>query len=93
MACLLYQILFCKNYGLNQDKFLNIGGALEVMYSADMMGRIDEKGYISYVYSADTILGRISAKDVRVVDKGLILMEDVFWDFVHNPHLLRIHTA
>lgn len=71
-----------------QDKFLNIGGALEVMYSADMMGRIDEKGYISYVYSADTILGRISAKDVRVVDKGLILMEDVFWDFVHNPHLL-----
>jgi hypothetical protein len=61
-----------------QDKFLNIGGALEVMYSADMMGRIDEKGYISYVYSADTILGRISAKDVRVVDKGLILMEDVF---------------
>ena len=42
-----------------QDKFLNIGGALEVMYSADMMGRIDEKGYISYVYSADSILGRI----------------------------------
>lgn len=74
--------------GQFQDKFLNIGGALEVTYSADLMGRIDEKGYVSYVYSADTILGRISAKDVRVVDKGLILMEDVFWDFVHNPHLL-----
>ncbi|MDT2767075.1 FtsK/SpoIIIE domain-containing protein [Lactococcus raffinolactis] len=74
--------------GQFQDKFLNIGGALEVTYSADLMGRIDEKGFVSYVYSADTILGRISAKDVRVVDKGLMLMEDVFWDFVHNPHLL-----
>ena len=71
-----------------QDKFLNIGGALEIMYSADMMGRIDEKGYITYVYSADTILGRISGKAVRVVEKGLMLMEDVYWDFIHNPHLL-----
>mgnify|MGYP000582464253 CR=1 FL=1 len=74
--------------GQFQDKFLNIGGALEVTYSADLMGRIDEKGFVSYVYSADTILGRISAKDVRVVDKGLMLMEDVFWDYVHDPHLL-----
>ena len=74
--------------GQFQDKFLNIGGALEVTYSADLMGRIDEKGFVSYVYSADTILGRISAKDVRVVDKGLMLMEDVYWDYVHDPHLL-----
>ena len=51
--------------GQFQDKFLNIGGALEVTYSADLMGRIDEKGFVSYVYSADTILGRISAKDVH----------------------------
>ncbi len=74
--------------GQFQDKFLNIGGALEVTYSADLMGRIDEKGFVSYVYSADTILGRISAKDVRVVEQGLMLMEDVFWDYVHDPHLL-----
>lgn len=71
-----------------QDKFLNISGALEVMYSADMMGRIDEKGYITYLYSSDTISARIMAKDVRVLDKGLILMEGVYWDYINQPNLL-----
>ncbi len=71
-----------------QDKFLNIGGALEIMYSADLMDRKTEKGYITYVYSVDTILSRISANAVRVGKQGLKLMEDVYWDYVHNPHLL-----
>lgn len=72
-----------------QDRFLSIGGQLETMFSADMMGSVDDKAFITYNYAIDSIRGRISAKDViATISEGVKLSEGVYWDFVHDPHLL-----
>ena len=72
-----------------QEQFLKLGGILETMFSGDLMNTSDEKGFVVYSYAIDSIRGRISAQDVRAtVEEGVKLSEGVFWDFVHNPHLL-----
>ena len=72
-----------------QDRFLKIGGELETMFSADMMGNTDEKAFIRYHYAIDSIRSRISAQDVRAtIERGVKLSEIDYWDFVHDPHLL-----
>lgn len=72
-----------------QERFLSIGGQLETMFSADMMGSVDDKAFITYNYAIDSIRGRISAKDVTAtIAEGVKLSEGVYWDFIHDPHLL-----
>ncbi|QDK70741.1 FtsK/SpoIIIE domain-containing protein [Lactococcus protaetiae] len=72
-----------------QDRFLKIGGELETMFSADMMGNTDEKAFITYHYAIDSIRSRISAKEVQAtIEQGVKLSETDVWDFVHDPHLL-----
>lgn len=72
-----------------QERFLSIGGQLETMFSADMMGSVDDRAFITYNYAIDSIRGRISAKDVTAtISEGVKLSEGVYWDFVHDPHLL-----
>ena len=72
-----------------QERFLSIGGQLETMFSADMMGSVDDKAFITYNYAIDSIRGRISAKDMTAtIAEGVKLSEGVYWDFVHDPHLL-----
>ncbi|MCT1181497.1 FtsK/SpoIIIE domain-containing protein [Lactococcus lactis] len=72
-----------------QERFLSIGGQLEIMFSADMMGSVDDRAFITYNYAIDSIRGRISAKDVTAtIAEGVKLSEGVYWDFVHDPHLL-----
>lgn len=72
-----------------QERFLSIGGQLETMFSADMMGSVDDRAFITYNYAIDSIRGRISAKDVTAtIAEGVKLSEGVYWDFVHDPHLL-----
>ena len=72
-----------------QERFLSIGGQLETMFSADMMGSVDDKAFITYNYAIDSIRGRIFAKDVTAtIAEGVKLSEGVYWDFVHDPHLL-----
>lgn len=72
-----------------QEQFLKVGGQLETMFSSDLMSTSDEKGFVIYSYAMDSIRGRISAQDVRAtLEEGVKLSEGVFWDFVHNPHLL-----
>ena len=72
-----------------QERFLSIGGQLETMFSADMMGSVDDKAFITYNYAIDSIRGRISAEDVTAtIAEGVKLSEGVYWDFVHDPHLL-----
>lgn len=72
-----------------QERFLSIGGQLETMFSADMMGSVDDKASITYNYAIDSIRGRISAKDMTAtIAEGVKLSEGVYWDFVHDPHLL-----
>ncbi|WP_285013486.1 LPXTG cell wall anchor domain-containing protein [Lactococcus garvieae] len=70
-----------------QEQFLKLGGILETMFSGDLMGTSDEKGYVVYSYAIDSVRSRISAKDVVAdVKQGVKLAEGVFWDFVHDPH-------
>ncbi|GAB7391600.1 FtsK/SpoIIIE domain-containing protein [Lactococcus garvieae] len=72
-----------------QEQFLRVGGLLETMFSGDLMNTTDEKGFVVYSYAIDSIRGRISGKAVTAtVEEGVKLSEGVFWDFVHNPHLL-----
>ncbi|WDA69092.1 FtsK/SpoIIIE domain-containing protein [Lactococcus lactis] len=72
-----------------QERFLSIGGQLETMFSADMMGSVDDKAFITYNYAIDSIRGRIFANDVTAtIAEGVKLSEGVYWDFVHDPHLL-----
>lgn len=72
-----------------QEQFLKLGGILETMFSGDLMNTSDENGFVVYSYAIDSIRGRISAQEVRAtVEEGVKLSEGVFWDFVHNPHLI-----
>lgn len=72
-----------------QEQFLKLGGVLETMFSGDLMGTTYEKGYVVYSYAIDSARGRILGNEVvATVEQGVKLGEDVFWDFVHNPHLL-----
>lgn len=72
-----------------QEQFLKLGGILETMFSGDLMGTSDEKGYVVYSYAIDSVRSRISAKDVVAdVKQGVKLAEGVYWDFVHDPHLI-----
>lgn len=72
-----------------QEHFLRLGGILETMFSGDLMNTSDEKGFVVYSYAIDSVRGRISGKDVvATVEQGVKLAEGVYWDFVHNPHLL-----
>lgn len=72
-----------------QEQFLKLGGILETMFSGDLMGTSDEKGYVVYSYAIDSVRSRISAKDVVAdVKQGVKLAEGVFWDFVHDPHMI-----
>lgn len=72
-----------------QEQFLKLGGILETMFSGDLMGISDEKGYVVYSYAIDSVRSRISAKDVVAdVKQGVKLAEGVYWDFVHDPHLI-----
>ncbi len=72
-----------------QEQFLKLGGFLETMFSGDLMGTTYEKGYVIYSYAIDSARGRILGNEVvATVEQGVKLGEDVFWDFVHNPHLL-----
>ena len=72
-----------------QEQFLKLGGILETMFSGDLMGTSDEKGYVVYSYAIDSVRGRISAKDVVAdVKQGVKLAEGVYWDFVHDPHMI-----
>ncbi|MFK4894733.1 SoxR reducing system RseC family protein [Lactococcus petauri] len=72
-----------------QEQFLKLGGILETMFSGDLMNTSDENGFVVYSYAIDSICGRISAQNVRAtVEEGVKLLEGVFWDFVHNPHLI-----
>lgn len=71
-----------------QDKFLNLGAGLETMFDSDFMAKTFTKGFVTYTIILDHIEGRLQIKDVKVDDKGLRLMEDVWWNFEKEPHLL-----
>lgn len=71
-----------------QEKFLTIGGFLETALTADMIKKVDEKGFVIYEMRANVYNKRISIREM-VADKGKVqLMKGLFWHFDNDPHLL-----
>ena len=71
-----------------QDRFINLSSPLEIMFDGDFMAKTFEKGFVTYTIILDHIRGRISIDDVRIDENGLRLMEDVWWNYDKEPHLL-----
>ncbi|QUE55392.1 cell division protein FtsK [Streptococcus oriscaviae] len=71
-----------------QDKFLNIAKDLEIMFDGDFIDKVFIKGFVSYTIAFGRIEGRVNVRDVVLTDKGIRLMDNIYWDFNEHPHLL-----
>lgn len=71
-----------------QDRFLNLGATLEVMFNGDFRNKTFDKRFIKYDIAINRIDSRISIEQVVVDGSKLQLMKDVVWDFIEEPHLL-----
>ena len=71
-----------------QDRFLNLGSILEVMFNGDFRNKTFDKRFITYDIAINRIDSRITINDVEVKGSKLQLMKDVTWDYVEEPHLL-----
>lgn len=71
-----------------QDRFLNLGATLEVMFNGDYRNKTFEGNYVQYEIAINRIDSRISISDVVVKGSKLQLMKDVVWDYIEEPHLL-----
>ena len=71
-----------------QDRFLNLGSTLEVMFNGDFRNKTFDKRFIKYEIAINRIDSRISIDNVIVKGSKLQLMKDVTWDFIEEPHLL-----
>ena len=71
-----------------QDRFLNLGSTLEVMFNGDFRNKTFDKRFIKYEIAINRIDSRISIENVIVKGSKLQLMKDVTWDFIEEPHLL-----
>ncbi|MBF0777868.1 cell division protein FtsK [Streptococcus cuniculi] len=71
-----------------QDRFLRVSNDLEVMFDGDFIDKVFSKGFVSYTIAFGRIEGRINVKDVLVTDKGVRLMQNIYWNFDEQPHLL-----
>lgn len=71
-----------------QDRFLNLGSTLEVMFNGDFRNKTFDKRFIIYDIAINRIDSRITINEVEVKGSKLQLMKDVTWDYVEEPHLL-----
>ena len=71
-----------------QDRFLNLGSTLEVMFNGDFRNKTFDKRFIKYEIAINRVDSRISIDNVIVKGSKLQLMKDVTWDFIEEPHLL-----
>lgn len=71
-----------------QDRFLNLGSTLEVMFNGDFRNKTFGKRFITYDIAINRIDSRITINDVEVKGSKLQLMTDVTWDYIEEPHLL-----
>lgn len=71
-----------------QDRFLNLGSTLEVMFNGDFRNKTFDKRFVKYEIAINRIDSRISIDNVIVKGSKLQLMKDVTWDFIEEPHLL-----
>ena len=71
-----------------QDRFLNLGSTLEVMFNGDFRNKTFDKRFITYDIAINRIDSRITINEVEVKGSKLQLMTDVTWDYIEEPHLL-----
>lgn len=71
-----------------QDRFLNLGSTLEVMFNGDFRNKTFDKRFITYDIAINRIDSRITINEVEVKSSKLQLMKDVTWDYIEEPHLL-----
>ena len=71
-----------------QDRFLNLGSTLEVMFNGDFRNKTFDNRFIKYEIAINRIDSRITIDEVRVKGSKLQLMKDVSWDYIEEPHLL-----
>ena len=71
-----------------QDRFLNLGSTLEVMFNGDFRNKTFDKRFITYDIAINRIDSRITINKVEVEGSKLQLMTDVTWDYIEEPHLL-----
>ncbi|MEX2803846.1 FtsK/SpoIIIE domain-containing protein [Streptococcus sp. H31] len=72
-----------------QDKFKKIGGDLETSLAMDYMETVDSAKFKTYTMAYSAFLNRIKVPDVEYVKgKGLKLMENFYWDFDSDPHMI-----
>ena len=71
-----------------QDRFLNLGATLEVMFNGDFRNKTFDNRFIKYEIAINRIDSRISIDEVKVKGSKLQLMKDVSWDYIEEPHLL-----
>lgn len=71
-----------------QDRFLNLGSTLEVMFNGDFRNKTFDKRFITYDIAINRIDSRITINEVEVEGSKLQLMTDVTWDYIEEPHLL-----
>ena len=70
-----------------QDRFLNLGSTLEVMFNGDFRNKTFDKRFITYDIAINRIDSRITINDVVVKGSKLQLMTDVTWDYIEEPQL------
>lgn len=85
-----YQLLasFILEGNKFQDRFINLGATLEVMYNGDFRNKTFDERFVQYEIAINRIASRINVSEVTMTDQGIRLMKDVFWDYVAEPHLL-----
>lgn len=71
-----------------QDRFLNLGSTLEVIFNGDFRNKTFDKRFITYDIAINRIDSRITINEVEVKGSKLQLMTDVTWDYIEEPHLL-----
>ena len=72
-----------------QDKFKKMGGELETSLFMDFMETSDEKKFKTYTMAYSAFLNRINVPEVEYIKgKGLKLMENFYWDFDSDPHMI-----
>lgn len=85
-----YQLLasFILEGNKFQDRFINLGATLEVMFNGDFRNKTFDNRFVTYEIAINRIVSRINVSEATMTDKGLRLMKDVFWDYIAEPHLL-----
>ncbi|MGE9994637.1 FtsK/SpoIIIE domain-containing protein [Peptoniphilaceae bacterium SGI.137] len=84
-------VITCSlSMGKFQDVFLELEKRLETGLFAELFEKNFFEGYVSYhlLYNLET--QRLPIQRVGMTDRGLRLMQSVYWDFEKLPHMLLI---